>query len=112
MKTNFTGLTKNMRIARYGVQLHPVRDWFFILGIGTALLVASVLSNLWYFAKVTGGESIGTDTAAPAVRGVNLAPVNDLFERRAAERARYLGEYRFVDPSGGRGSVEEPISPP
>lgn len=99
MKMNLSDLTKNLRAFRYGKQPRPMRDWFILLSVCGLLLIISILANLWYFAKVTGGENIGTVTTLPNVHTVPLEPVTTIFQERAAERLRYISEYRFVDPS-------------
>lgn len=104
MKMNLSGM-KKLNVLRYGEHPRPSRDWLVLLCVCCVLLAGSILVNLWYFAKVTGGENIGTETT-PNASFIQLEPVTALFEKRNAERDRYLSEYRFVDPSGGRGTVE------
>ncbi len=91
-------LSKIFSALSYGPQLRPVRDWLVLLIVFVLLLLASVGWNLWLFNKVTKGEKIGDVTASQPVV-IKLDQVKRLFENRAAERARYTGEYRFVDPS-------------
>ncbi len=90
--------TKIFSVLSYGPQLRPVRDWLVLLIVFVLLLLASVGWNLWLFNKVTKGEKIGDVPVSQPV-DINLDQVKQLFENRAAERMRYTGEYRFVDPS-------------
>lgn len=99
MKKDFPNLTKNLKAVQYGAHARPMRDWLVLLAVCGFLLVASILANLWYFARVTGGESIDTDVTPSVVHKIDTESVNALFEQRESERARYLEEYRFVDPS-------------
>lgn len=91
-------LTKLFSALSYGPQLRPVRDWLVLLVGFVLLLLASVVWNLWLFNKVTKGEKIG-DVAVSQPVDIKLDQVKRLFETRAAERMRYMSEYRFVDPS-------------
>lgn len=83
----------------YGEQLRPLRDWLVLLSVAALLLILSVGWNLWLFAKVTSGETIGSQSGKTAVEGLPDGAVERMFEGRAEERARYQNTYRFVDPS-------------
>lgn len=99
MKLSRLGTLNILKRINYGPRLRPSRDWLVILAIAFTLLLCSVVWNLWTFARVTGGETIGTQSPPPATADLPVDSVNRIFERRAAEEARYRSEYRFVDPS-------------
>lgn len=100
MKTPLPSLGKGLKGFRYGEALRPARDWFVLLGIGCFLFLASLAWNLWQFSRVTSGEGIGNgEPPLSTGSGLTMEPVTELFRKRAEERSRYLGEYRFVDPS-------------
>ena len=98
MKNIFTTPNSVFAFFRYGSRLKPARDWLVLLGIFALILGGSLAWNLWLFSQVTQGEKIGTATSTPPVE-IRLNQVRTLFSDRAAERDRYIGEYRFVDPS-------------
>ncbi len=83
----------------YGSRLRPYRDWFVLLSIFFICLLCSLAWNIWLFSKVTNGQAIGNATSTPPVQTTNLDSVKALFNARAAERANYQSQYRFVDPS-------------
>lgn len=83
---------------RYGARLHPVRDWLVILAVFTLLLLVSLFWNIWLFTQATNGMVLGS-SQAPEQAQVQLDQVKGLFDSRAAQQARYLQEYHFVDPS-------------
>ena len=92
-------ILKKMQGFHYGPALRPERDWLVLIGISLVLFAGSVIWNLWLFDRVVNGETIGTEAVPTRTRTVDLGPVNALFESRAQEEARYLNEYRFVDPA-------------
>ncbi len=83
---------------KYGARLRPARDWYVLLVLFSVALGVSIAWNLWLFEQITKGQTIGGPPPAPAPQ-IQLDTVKALFEQRAAERARYTSEYRFVDPS-------------
>jgi hypothetical protein len=95
---NLGSLSTMTKSLRYGAQLRPVRDWLVLLALFVLALFGSLVWNLWLFAEVTQGEQIGNASSTPPVE-IKLDQVTKLFQDRADERARYTGEYRFVDPS-------------
>ncbi|MEA2701796.1 MAG: hypothetical protein QOE22_505 [Candidatus Parcubacteria bacterium] len=97
---HFNDITKNLKGLHYGTALRPSRDWLVVLTLTFVLMLASVAWNLWTFAKVTGGEPIGTEAPQQTAGTASTDEVVKLFEERAAEEARYRNDYRFVDPSG------------
>lgn len=107
-----TDLRKYTKALRYGDALRPSRDWFVLLAVALVLIALSLAWNLWTFEKVVGGESLESAVTDPLPRAKRLEAVTAHFERRALEAERYLSEYRFVDPSGGAGTVILPASEP
>ena len=96
---HLTDISKGLKSVRYGTALHPSRDWLVLLACAFVGILASIAWNLWTFTKVTEGEPIGTEALSPAADRAPVDAVTKLFEKRAAEEARYRNEYRFVDPS-------------
>lgn len=83
-----------------GYAIHPIRDWFMIVGIALALLITSVGWNMWLFSRAIEGEAIGEAPAPANTYDLSsLDTVRAIFDRRQAEEARYRNDYRFVDPS-------------
>lgn len=77
----------------------PSRDWLMQLSVAFVALVVSVGWNAWMFLRITNGE---VGEAAPAAVAPDISSVDKaraVFLERAAEVARYQGEYRFVDPN-------------
>jgi hypothetical protein len=70
------------------------------MSIFLVMILVSVVSNLWIFAKVTSGEIIGSATTTPALTPVSLERITPLFEKRKQENAHYLYDYSFIDPKG------------
>jgi hypothetical protein len=98
-KLDLDKVGKYVKKVNYAGPLRPTRDWLVMLMVSAAFIVVSIGWNLWMFNKVTRGDSLGTETAAPVEEGVRVDRVNAIFEKRATEEARYLSEYHFVDPS-------------
>jgi hypothetical protein len=90
--------TSLKNLLSYGSRLRPDRDWLVLLVLFTIALAASVVWNLSVFSRITKGQQVGTATVAQPVQ-LQLGTVTTLFTQRADERARYLSEYRFIDPS-------------
>lgn len=84
---------------KYGERIAPVRDWFVVIGVLALFLAGSILWNLWLFAKVTGGEVIGTATPQPTQIATPFASIQSIFDARQQVRDKYIQEYRLVDPS-------------
>lgn len=98
MKNIFSSLRAFLGFFKYGSRTKPGRDWLVLLGIFAVMLGGSLAWNLWLFSQVTQGQKIGMVTATPPVE-IRLNQVKTLFGQRAQEQGRYIGEYRFVDPS-------------
>lgn len=98
MKPMNVDLHSVQKYLKYGRRLRPERDWLVLLGIFTFVLILSVVWNLAIFSRVTQGQQIGNETVSQPVQ-IKLDQVRTLFNQRADERQRYVGEYRFVDPS-------------
>ncbi|HEY0979297.1 MAG TPA: hypothetical protein VGE23_00420 [Candidatus Paceibacterota bacterium] len=98
MKMHFE--SKNL-LARfsYGTRIHPTRDWFLLLSLATALIVASVAWNLWLLKSVERGGVIGSEQAPATFDAAPIESARAVFEARRGEELRYRQEYRFVDPS-------------
>lgn len=87
------------RALRYGDHVRPVRDWLALVTFALIAIGASLLWNIWLFARVTGGQSIGSATSTPSLNTPAVGSVDAIFQKRSQEETRYKGEYRFVDPS-------------
>ncbi len=83
----------------YGSRIHAARDWFALLSVVIALLILSVLWNLWLLKGVEQGAVIGTATSTPAFDAAPIESARALFQARSEEERKYRQEYRFVDPS-------------
>lgn len=83
----------------YGNRIRPVRDWFFLIGVGLALIVISVGWNLWLLERVETDGIEGSVVPSAAFDAGSIESVRTLFEARAKEEERYRSTYRFVDPS-------------
>lgn len=101
MNLKFNSLSSIANAARrfsYGSRIRPQRDWFVLVSVSLALLVASAGWSYWLFHNASVD---GTSEAVPGA-SINVSAfdtVRTVFEKRAAERAHYLTDYRFVDPS-------------
>lgn len=95
MSFSLKSITKRFH---YGEHLHPGRDWLVLLTCFIIALAISVVYNLWTFSQVTSGQKIGNAPVTTSAE-IKLDQVKNLFEARAAERAHYSSDYRFVDPS-------------
>jgi hypothetical protein len=100
LTTLTTPVRRFLRQVTYGDRIRPQRDWLLIIGVGGIIFLVSVTWNYWLFHKVSAGESLQAGTAAaPVIDTATLESVRAIFDRRAAERAHYENDYRFVDPS-------------
>ncbi len=98
MNPRSSSIKSFFRLFSYGPRVRPTRDWLVLLSGFAILLLASVLWNVVQYAHVVKGEKIGNaEVQAPGQ--IQLDAVQALFAARAAERAKYQGTYRFVDPS-------------
>lgn len=95
MKLSLNSTTKKFH---YGDRLRPGRDWLVLLVFFIIALAISVAYNLWTFSQVTNGQKIGNAPVTTPAQ-IKLDQVQNLFDARAAERAHYKSDYRFVDPS-------------
>jgi hypothetical protein len=98
MRPIFATLRSLSRSLSYGTRVRPARDWFVLLSLFTLILVGSVIWNLLQFSRVIGGQQIGSSSVATS-SPIRLDTVQALFTQRTQERAKYQGQYRFVDPS-------------
>lgn len=83
------------------VRRDPRRDWFILLAVGLAALVAIVGWHAWAFKTVVSGGTLGgpAPSAAPTSASA-LDTIGSVLAGRAAEDAAYTeGAYRFADPS-------------
>lgn len=78
--------------------LHPVRDWFMLLGVATFLIIGSIVWNLWLFSQVTRGGTLGS-APQESSKDIGLESITNEFAERAYERSRYETPGRFADPS-------------
>jgi len=84
----------------YGNQVHPARDWFYLLMAMTLLIAVSIGWNVWLLRSVEQGGTIGDENVQ--IESFDEAPIESVravFEERRNEQLRYRQEYRFVDPS-------------
>lgn len=95
MNLGSANITKKLK---YGDRLNPARDWLILLGLFVIGLGVITVSSLIVFSRVTKGQQIG-DATVNVPAQIELDQVKALFAARAAERARYDSQYRFIDPS-------------
>jgi hypothetical protein len=91
--------TRTFRMIRYGEHPRPVRDWLVVMAIVAIFLMGSAGWSYGLFLQVSHGDAANSALPTTGVNTASLATVRAIFEARAAERARYISEYRFVDPS-------------
>lgn len=95
-------LTPFIQRIRSKAHAEPLRDWVILSAITVVILAGVVTWNLWTFGAITGPSSIeelSADTR-PALSPSALNTIQNIFEARAAEEARYeTGVYSFSDPS-------------
>lgn len=85
-----------------GVRGDPVRDWLVLLTLAIFAFIAIVVWNVWAFDTVAQGGAIGAPavTPHPVFDRASVDTINKVFEKRAAEEAKYVtGVYRYADPS-------------
>lgn len=99
MNLNFQALKKGAGQVGYGKQLRPMRDWLFLVALFIVLFLGSIAFNVWQLSKVTAGEALSGEVTAKAPPSLTLDSLQTLFEDRREEQARYISEYRFIDPS-------------
>jgi hypothetical protein len=93
-------LPKFLKNAAYGDRPQPLRDWWLVLGTTLILLIGSAGWSYVVFQQVSTDVTSTTSVSSVPQTGANaLETVRLIFERRAVERARFLSEYHFVDPS-------------
>lgn len=91
---------KYLKAFRYGDRPRPLRDWWIIVGISSVLLLGSAGWSYWLFQMTSMEQPVrGVVPQAPAVKANSLDVVTQVFAARAIERAHYLSDYHFVDPS-------------
>ncbi len=87
---------------RSGLYKDPARDWMVLLTLTLLMLIGIIVWNVWAFDTVANGGVIGaraTSTPQTVDRSA-LDAIHGIFEKRAAEEAKYVtGVYRFADPS-------------
>ncbi len=86
----------------YGQRLHPMRDWFVILGVFLLGFALVLVWNLSAFSTVAAGGVIGgaATSTPPVFNPSSLTTIHTLFANRATEEAKYLnGVYQYADPS-------------
>lgn len=87
---------------RSGVHQDPVRDWLILLTLSIFTFICIVVWNAWAFDTVAQGGAIGKTATStlPVFNSSSIDTINTVFEKRAAEEAKYVtGVYRFTDPS-------------
>ncbi len=96
---NFT----NSSFSRLRLRAHqdPVRDWLALLALSLLAFVSIVVWNVWAFNTVARGGVIGVSaTSTPVFTSSSLDTIRAIFEKRAAEEAKYAtGVYHYTDPS-------------
>jgi len=94
-----SSLTVYARKIRYGDRLRPQRDWYLIVVVATVLLIVSAGWSYWVFHETSLAESNAKNSADASINTSVIDTVRTVFDKRAAERAHYQTDYRFVDPS-------------
>lgn len=85
-----------------GGRQDPVRDWLMMLTLFLVACAGIIVWNIWAFDTVARGGVIGSAVvhAPPVFSRSSLDAIHAVFEKRAAEEAKYTaGEYRYADPS-------------
>jgi len=83
----------------YGNQVHPSRDWFYLLAAALLLVAVSVGWNAWLLQEVERDGTKESDTLTESFDAAPIESVRAVFESRRVEEIRYRTEYQFVDPS-------------
>ena len=80
---------------------NPVRDWFILLGVMVAVLLASVGWNYYLYKAAEAGVLPGaSQSATPALDPALGGKVDAVFSARASEMTQYEnGAHAFIDPS-------------
>lgn len=91
--------THLFRAFKYGEHIHPLRDWLIMVSVVGILLAASSIWSYVVYYEFTSEKEGNTAPALLQVNTASLTTVRAVFEKRATERAHYLSDYRFVDPS-------------
>lgn len=87
-----------MHGARQDIQ--PSRDWLILFFATIGVFVGSVVWNVFFFLDtVSVKEDVVETTESGAVDTSAVERLRALFYARETERARYGGEYQFIDPS-------------
>jgi hypothetical protein len=84
----------------YGERLRPERDWLVLLALAAVLFLISIAANVFIYSEVTDESAVSSSGAAGGVNTNAIDAAEQLFAKRAAEKARYESQYEFVDPSG------------
>ncbi len=87
---------------RSGARQDPARDWIFTLIFFGIVFIAIIVWNAWAFDTVSRGGTIGVapKNSTPAFDSSSIDAVHTVFEKRAAEEAKFdTGTYRFTDPA-------------
>jgi hypothetical protein len=92
-------LSKYLRAFRYGDRVRPLRDWLLLISIAGLLLIGSGGWSFWLFTQISNKQEATVAIPAAATGTASLESVRTIFEKRAAERAHYISDYHFVDPS-------------
>ncbi len=80
----------------------PVRYWLALITFSILAFLCIIVWNVWAFDTVAQGGVIGTTATStpPAFNHSSIDVINAIFEKRAAEEAKYVtGVYRYTDPS-------------
>jgi hypothetical protein len=92
-------ITRSLEAVKYGDQVRPLRDWFIVLSIAAILLVASAVWSYGVYYTFTTEKDAAKGPDLRQALPASVGTIRGIFERRAVERAHYLNDYRFVDPS-------------
>lgn len=92
-------LSKYLRIFRYGDRVKPLRDWLILVSIAGVLLVGSAGWSFWLFDQISNPKEKTLTPPTTSTSTASLETVRTIFEKRTAERAHYISDYHFVDPS-------------
>jgi hypothetical protein len=95
-------LSSYLRRIRSGTLADPVRDWLILLALSLVALLGIIIWNVWAFDTVAQGGVIGPapTSAAPAFDRSSIDAINNVFQMRSTEEAKYVtGVYSYSDPS-------------
>lgn len=97
--STFISILKRWFGKKNGRSRDPGQDWHLLLTVGMALLIASVVWNVWFFNRVVTEEMSQTYDASNALGSYDAETVKEIFEIRGMSAEAYRNTYLFVDPA-------------